>query len=130
MSSSLKRVAAGLIAAIATLFVLILVISIFDLKRQGGGVLYPLIMTLVAIAVCVIGLIGSIGVFREWRYSRVFASIFLFGVLFVSVYGSYKKYMGALTAGMSAYDVAMLLGGMIIFVLLFNEEISEFMARK
>jgi hypothetical protein len=87
-------------------------------------------MTLVAISVCVIEFIGGIGVFREWRYSRVFASIFLFGVLFVSVYGSYKKYKGALTAGMSAYDVAMLLGGMIIFVLLFNEEISEFMARK
>jgi hypothetical protein len=42
--------------------------------------------------VCVIGLIGGVGVFREWRYSRVFASIYLFGVLFISVYGSYKKY--------------------------------------
>jgi hypothetical protein len=40
MSSSLKRVAAGLIAAIAILFVLILVISIFDLKPQGGGFNY------------------------------------------------------------------------------------------
>jgi hypothetical protein len=38
--------------------------------------------------------------------------------------------MSALTAGMSAYDVAMLLGGMIVFVMLFNEEISEFMTRK
>jgi len=55
MSSSVKRVAAGLVATFATILVLILVISVFDLKRLGGGQLYPLVVTLVVIFVCVIG---------------------------------------------------------------------------
>ena len=130
MSSLIKRVAAGLIAAFAVFLVLIFALSIFDLPRRGGSVLYTLIITFVAITVCIIGLIGGIGVFKEWRYSRVFASFFLFGVVFVTVYGSYNKYIASLSTGMSAYDLASLFGAMVLFTLLFNEEISEFMTRK
>jgi hypothetical protein len=118
---------AGLIAVFAIFLVLILALSIFDLPRGHGSVLYTLIITFVAISVCIIELIGGIGVFKEWRYSRVFASFFLCGTVFVTVYGSYKS---SLSTGMSAYDLASLLGAMVLFVLLFNEEISEFMTRK
>ena len=59
MSSLIKRVAAGLIAAFAVFLVLIFALSIFDLRRRGGSVLYTLIITFVAITVCIIGLIGG-----------------------------------------------------------------------
>ena len=126
----MKRVAAGLIAAFAVFLVLIFALSIFDLPRREGSPLYTLIITFVAISVCIMGLIGGTGIFKGWRYSRVFASLFLFGVVFVTVYGSYKKYMASLSTGMSAYDLASLFGAMVLLTLLFNEEISEFMTRK